>query len=116
MAVSVAFSGNSSQTSGGAAQTLGNSGAAITTAGVYGFYLETSLLANGTTPDIIEVRIYGKGSSGATERLLDVHTLVGAQSTSFLSKPYGSPISVRFEVTQTQGTSRALPYGIWLYA
>jgi hypothetical protein len=112
MAISVAASGTSSQAVGSTEQSLSTQ----TTAGVMQFWLDTSGLTNAASPDILEIRIYMKGTSGGTERLVDLHTVVGAQSTpGWLSKPYGSPVSIRLGITQTSGTARAISWSCFLY-
>jgi hypothetical protein len=113
MTAAVAFSGTTSQSVGSTEQTIGNSGAAITTAGTYQLMLDTNAMVGGTTQDIVEVRVYAKPASGGTERLIDAVQLSGEQSVAFLGKPYLTPISIRFAVVQPQGTARAMPYGIW---
>jgi hypothetical protein len=107
--------GTSSQTSGGAEQTIGNSGAAFTTAGTYQLSLDpVALLTGGTTPDIVEVRIYKKVAT--TERQIGVTvSLTGVQTIAFEDFPRGSDGYIRFGLTQTQGTSRAIPWKILVY-
>ena len=52
MTIAVVYNGSSSQTSGGAEQILGNSGAAIVLAGVFQLSIDVNLLANAATPDL----------------------------------------------------------------
>lgn len=79
--------------------------ATITTANVFQLTVDLNAMAGGTTPDIIEIREYFKGYSGATERLLKVYTLIGVQSElMFVTVPRISPISIKYTIKQTQGT------------
>lgn len=109
-----AGSGTTGQTSGGGESLL----ATITAAGVYQLVIDTKIsgnaMAGGTVPDIVRVRGYIKPASGGTETLLFTNELpAGVQSAAYLSFPYPSPISIRFTIEQTQGTSRVMPYAVW---
>jgi hypothetical protein len=88
--------------------------ATITAAGVYQAAIDLANLANGATPDTLEIRVYGKARTGDTERLLGLVTLVGAQSILlFTDFPRISPHYYRIGITQTTGSARAFPYAIY---
>lgn len=85
-----------------------------TTAGCYIVSLDLNALTGGTTPDILELRIYGKARSSDTERLIALHSFVGAQSCPlFLSAPVVTPHHLRASIKQTQGTGRAVPWATY---
>lgn len=85
--------------------------ATITSPGVYVLALDVSALADGATPDILEIRTYSKARSGDTERLEKVVTLTGAQGEpSFKSLPCPTDCHCKFTIKQTQGTGRAIPW------
>ena len=109
MAASVKTSG--SQTASiGTEHTL----ATMTDAGVYAPVIDTVNMADGATPDILELRWYGKAGAADTERLIDIATFVGAQSVRlWLGPPLISPHHFRFTLTQTQGTGRAFPWAVY---
>src|SRR3954466_3842961 len=109
MAWSSAWSGTSSQTVGGGEQTIGNSGAALTVAGTYILMIDPTLRAAG---DVLEVRAWTK--AGSTERAELVCTLWGAQGVAFKDFPRATEAYLRYGITQTAGTARALPYRIVL--
>lgn len=88
--------------------------ATITAAGTYQLVLDLSVLANGATPDLLEVRIYGKCRTTDTERLEEMYVFVGAQSKPlWRSPPVWSPHSYRVSIEQTQGTARTYPWAIY---
>lgn len=88
--------------------------ATVTDAGVYQLALDLAALADGSTPDILTVRAYGKARTGDTERLMESWEFVGAQSKAlFRTNPEISPHSVRYTITQSQGTGRAIPWAIY---
>jgi hypothetical protein len=83
--------------------------ATIAAAGVYVCKLDVSALADGATPDILEVRTYSKARSGDTERLEKVFTLVGAQGEpSVATLPVVTDNHWKVTIKQTQGTGRAI--------
>lgn len=109
MAVSVKTSGSQTCTIN-----TEHSLATVTDPGVYQVAVDVAALVNAATPDLLELRVYGKARSTDTERLLDRHSLVGAQpSALWMSKPYVSPHHFRVTVRQTQGTGRTLPWAIY---
>lgn len=88
--------------------------ATITDPGVYQLVLDLANLANGTTPDILEVRLYGKARSSDTERLMEVWSFIGAKASPlWRSHPEMSPHSNRWTIKQTQGTGRAIPWAVY---
>lgn len=88
--------------------------ATVTAAGVYQLALDVSALVNGSTPDILQVRVYGKARSSDTERLMEEWYIIGAQRKPlWRSNPEVSPHSYRVTITQTQGTGRAIPWAIY---
>lgn len=88
-------------------------GSAITTAGTYQLNLNVTNLAGGGTPDILELRVYGKTLSGDTKALKDIWTLVGIQVVPIIyTPPYPEPYYLEFTVKQTQGTGRTFKYNI----
>lgn len=88
--------------------------ATVTDAGVYQLAIDVADLANGSTPDLLEIRIYGKARSSDTERLMKSWSLIGAQSEAlWLSPPFISPHSYKATITQTQGTGRTFEWAIY---
>ncbi len=82
--------------------------------GVYQLVVDLANLADGTTPDIVELRTYGKARSSDTERLMEVWSFVGAQGKPlFRSNPEINPHYNRYTLKQTQGTGRAFPWAIY---
>lgn len=85
-----------------------------TTAGTYLLAVDASAMVGGTTPDILELRIYGKARSSDTERLLYSAVFVGVQATPLLlSPPVPSPHHCKVTLKQTQGTGRAFPWATY---
>lgn len=88
--------------------------ATVTAANVLTLAIDVAAMTGGATPDILEIREYGKARTGDTERLLKTYSLVGAQvETLFMTIPRTSPHHMRFTITQTQGTGRAYPWAIY---
>lgn len=92
--------------------------ATVTDAGVYQLALDLNEMLDGTTPDIIEVRQYGKARSSDTERLEEVWTFIGAQGRPlWRSPPVISPHSVKYTIKQTQGAAtsplRSFPWAVY---
>lgn len=86
----------------------------ITDAGVYQAALDFNASVNGTTPDLFEVRLYGKARSADTERLIKAWSLIGAQSeVLFISPPLISPHHYKLTLKQTQGTGRVVPWAVY---
>lgn len=88
--------------------------ATVTDAGVYQAAIDVSDLVNGATPDLLEIRIYGKARSSDTERLIKVWSLIGAQTEAlWLSPPFISPHHYKLTINQIQGTSRTFEWAIY---
>jgi len=88
--------------------------ASISAANVYCLAVDTANMTGGSTPDILELREYGKARSSDTERLLKTYTIVGAQTeTLFETTPRVSPHYTRYTLKQTQGTGRAFPWAVY---
>lgn len=88
--------------------------ATITDPGVYQLALDLSALADGSTPDILTVRVYGKARSSDTERLAESWEFIGAQGRPlWRSNPELSPHSYRVTITQSQGTGRDVPWAVY---
>jgi hypothetical protein len=88
--------------------------ATVTSAKVLQLAVDVANLAGGTTPDIVELRIYGKARSGDTEREMFKQVLVGAQAqTLVVSPPVPSPHHWKATLKQTQGTGRAFPWAAY---
>lgn len=88
--------------------------ATVTTATVLVLSVDVAAMVGGTTPDILELRIYGKARTSDTERLLKVWSFVGVQfETLFESVPFISPHHFKATLKQTQGTGRAYPWAIY---
>ena len=88
--------------------------ATITTAGVYQLALDLNAMADGTTPDILTVYVYGKARSSDTERLSESYEFIGAQGKPlWRSAPELSPHSYRVSIKQSQGTGRAIPWAVY---
>lgn len=88
--------------------------ATVTDARVLQSALDFNASVNGTTPDLFEVRVYGKARSSDTERLIKCWSLIGAQTEIlFITPPLISPHSYKLTLKQTQGTGRAVPWAIY---
>jgi len=88
--------------------------ASLTTAGTYQLVVDLAAMTNGATPDITEIRVYGKARSADTERLEEIYVFIGAQSKPlWRSPPVWSPHHFRVTLKQTQGTGRAYPWAIY---
>lgn len=109
MAVGVNTSGSQTATIG-TEHTL----ATITTANVFTLAVDVANMVGGTTPDILEIRLYGKARSSDTERLLKCYPFLGLQTELlFLSIPIHSPHYYKCTLKQTQGTGRAFPWAVY---
>jgi hypothetical protein len=89
--------------------------ATVTTAGVYVLAVDCNAMTNGTTPDVLELTIYGKARSSDSVRRVAVYTLIGQQSVGvlFLTVPYISPHFFKVTLKQTTGTGRTFPWAIY---
>lgn len=88
--------------------------ATITTAGVFQLALDLNALADGTTPDILTVKLYTKCRSSDTERLSESWEFIGAQGKpNWRSNPELSPHHVKFTITQSAGTGRDVPWAVY---
>jgi hypothetical protein len=88
-------------------------GSDITSAGTYQLFLNISNLANGSTPDILELRVYSEVLSGDTSVLMDIWTFYGASTTAIIYTPiYPIVNEIKFSLTQTQGTGRTFKWNI----
>jgi len=88
--------------------------ATVTDARVLQLVVDVNAMTNGATPDLLELRWYGKARSSDTERLIKVWSLIGAQSEAlWISPPLISPHHAKFTLKQTQGTGRAFPWAIY---
>jgi hypothetical protein len=88
--------------------------ATVTSANVLQLAVDVANMVGGTTPDILELREYGKARSSDTERLIKTYTVIGAQvETLVLTIPRISPHSYKVTLKQTQGTGRAFPWAIY---
>lgn len=88
--------------------------ATITTAGTFVLAVDLNAMVGGTTPDILELRIYGKARSGDTERLIRCWPFLGVQvEILWQSIPIMSPHHYKATLKQTQGTGRAFPWAIY---
>lgn len=111
MVAAVASSGSQTATIG-TEHTLGS---AITTAGVYQLVVDLNAMAAGATPDILELRVYGKARSSDTERLIYCATYFSSQGPTLLVQDIAriSPHYYKVTLKQTQGTGRAYPWAVY---
>lgn len=84
------------------------------------FVLEVDLnaMAEGATPDLVELRIYSITLAGGTERLSRVVTYVGSPDEDIVRSepiPAGVANAPRFTLKQVQGTGRAFPWKVWSF-
>lgn len=84
--------------------------ATITSAGVYQLWLDTNALA---ADDVLEVRQYVK-VDGTNSRLVDMWTVGPLVKTSKAFDPYPVAITteIKYTITQTAGTGRAIPWRV----
>ena len=109
MAVSVKTSGSQTAT-----LTTEHDLATVVDAGVYQAAIDLAAMTDGSTPDLLTVRIYGKARTSDTERLIDSWEFIGSQSKPlWISPPLVSPHSYRLTLTQATGTGRAYPWAIY---
>jgi hypothetical protein len=88
--------------------------ATVTDAGVYQVALDLNALADGSTPDILTVRVYGKARSSDSERLMESWEFIGAQGKPlWRSNPELSPHYFKVTITQSQGTGRAVLWAVY---
>ena len=107
MAASVNTSG--SLTTTGSEDTL----ATVTTAGTYQLVCDLSDMVDASSPDMVQIRVYGKARTGDTERLEEVWEFIGAQGKPlWRSPPVLSPHSYKASITAVQGTI-TIPWAIY---
>lgn len=88
--------------------------ATITDANVYQLVLDLSALQGGSTPDELEIHIFGKAGSSDTERRMDFQMAYATQYVAlWRSMPILSPHYVRFMIRQTAGTGRTIPWAVY---
>jgi hypothetical protein len=81
-----------------------------TTAGVYQLFLDTNALAAG---DVLIVRTKMKVTSGGTTRLFEQKVLAGVTGPkAFCTEPVMIAHYVEFELEQTDGTGRSIPWSV----
>jgi hypothetical protein len=82
-----------------------------TTGKTYVLVVDAGAMADGTTPDLLELRIYTIVLTSGTERLAYIASFVGAQAEpQKYSVPVPADISIKVTLKQTQGTGRAFPW------
>lgn len=87
--------------------------ATLTSANAFMLSIDVSDMVGGTTPDILEIAIYGKARSSDTERLIKKYVLTGAQvETLFQTPVFVSPHHIRISVKAAAGTI-TLPWAIY---
>jgi hypothetical protein len=88
--------------------------ATVATANVFQLVLDITAMLGGTTPDELEIRIYGKARSSDTERLMDYQVIFADQFLKiWRSQLVLSPHHMRCTLKQTQGTGRTIPWAIY---
>jgi len=109
MAASVNTSGSQTATVGTEHQL-----ASIATAGTFQAVVDLTNMASGATPDVVEIRVYGKCRSTDAEKLEEVYSFIGLQTKPlWRAPPVWSPHHYRVTLKQTQGTGRAFPWAIY---
>lgn len=84
-----------------------------TTAGTFVLLLDVTNLAEGSTPDILEVRFKSKVLTGGTIRTWLLPVLIGAQNNPlWQSPPFVSMFSLEVTIKQTQGTGRSFDWAL----
>lgn len=89
--------------------------ATLTTAGLYVLRVKLDNMAAGVTPDGLEYCVYQKVlAADGSDYLLDRGPVWLGAGTGRMweSKPYLSAVSVRFTLTQYQGTGRAFAWNV----
>jgi hypothetical protein len=87
----------------------------ITAAGVYCLWLDLNNLAAG---DILVVRVYTKVVTGGTSRLVKAVTVSGTLTAvtgaekAVHTIPYTCVDELKFEIEQTDGTGRVVPFNV----
>lgn len=86
-------------------------GSAITTAGVYQFYIDCNAMQNG---DEIRIRVYTTVLSAGTSRIFQEAHYIHAQSTEPIkaSIPVASDIEFHVTIERIAGTDRSYPWKI----
>lgn len=82
-------------------------------------YIDTVNMADATTPDILEVRVYRKVLTGDTSRIVWSVQYVGDQGDGTAtgqvvkqSIPINNEFSAAFTIKQTQGTGRSYTWSV----
>lgn len=84
-----------------------------TTNKVYVLVVDTAAMVGGTTPDLLELRVYTIALTSGTERLAYIATYAGPQTELIkYSPPVPADISFRATMKQTQGTVHAYPWKV----
>lgn len=88
--------------------------ATVTADGVYVLNVDCAEMTDGTTPDILRIRLYSRARSISTERLVEVYELIGAQGKPLFTVVPRVEMTGNFRATieQTQGTGRNYPWSI----
>lgn len=87
--------------------------ATVTAAGVYQLVLDLSDMVDASTPDTVQVRVYGKARSTDSERLEEVWEFIGSQGKPlWRSPPVISPHSYKATITAVAGTV-TIPWAIY---
>lgn len=88
--------------------------ATVTAAKLLQSTVDLTNMVGGSTPDILEIRLYGKARSSDGEALIKCWTFIGVQSELlFFTPPLISPHHYKYTLKQTQGTGRAYPWAIY---
>lgn len=89
----------------------------ITVAGTYQLVVNLTNLAEGATPDIVELKIYVKVRSGSSSAVAFEATYVGGQVDEIIkfSPPVPAPFEWKATLKQTQGTGRNFEWSAYQY-
>lgn len=89
-----------------------------TTPAFYVLEVDLAAMAEGATPDVVELRIYKIALTAGTERLTRIAMYAGAPDEKIVrSEPIPADVAnaPRFTLKQTQGTGRAFPWKVWAF-
>lgn len=107
----VTISSNSQASTGSEADLF----TAITAAGAYQLFIDTSVLVGGAVPDIVELRLYMTPHAGGTNRQVgNTITFVGGVAPKIWWSPaVMSPNSYKWTIRRQQGTDRTYVYAVY---